>query len=241
MGVDVTIRPAGEFLVAEAGACPNPNCSEGFLDDGEVGSAWCSCVPALRGCEHFTKARIPQTFLMAVSRPEYTLPAARGVKGMAEVHDAVLATLEPNPTCDSARAFATLTGPPGAGKSWLLAHALRVATLDRGISGRYLNLLGFLGEVRRLGKRGAGKLLDALYEVDVLVLDELGRQRGEFGDGAVAELICRRYDGVKRTWLASNQHPNDQVDILGAHTVDRLTGAKVLDLRASSLRQRGGR
>lgn len=237
---EIIIKPSGPFLAADVGQCPEPECCEGTIwpaDGSRLRT--CSCLPLRKGCEQFSRARIPLAFHEAVRRPAYEPPDGRLRSELSLIHTAVLATLDPNPTFDPSRAFATITSQPGLGKSWLLAHALRTATIEHGRSGRYVNGRSLLAEMRRLGERGAGKLLDALHDVDVLVLDELGRQRTDFEAGAVAELISGRYDAVKPTWCATNLLLDEQVDIVGDHAVDRLMGAQVFHLRAKSMRQRG--
>lgn len=110
-----------------------------------------------------------------------------------------------------------LWGDTGAGKSHAAARSLRALVTSRGAVGRWVDVTDLLDEVRDT-YRGAdvseADVLRRLASVPVLVLDELGVQRGtrrlEFEATVVGALVQRRYSaGGLTTWVTSNASPEE--------------------------------
>src|SRR5690606_29167795 len=81
-----------------------------------------------------------------------------------------------------------VTGPVGVGKTYLLA-ALAKEFAERGHSVRFTDFFQLLGELRAgfsEGKADASQLMP-LIEVDVLIIDELGKGRNKDFDKTVLD------------------------------------------------------
>jgi DNA replication protein DnaC len=102
-----------------------------------------------------------------------------------------------------------LCGPYGAGKSHLAAataHAL--ATIGRGVT--YASVPDLLRFVRRgIGGNAADERLDALIQIDVLILDDLGAEYlTAWASEQLFVLLNARYLAEKATILTSNDRPH---------------------------------
>jgi DNA replication protein DnaC len=100
-----------------------------------------------------------------------------------------------------------LSGPPGSGKTHLLAAALAYLVLERGARCQYTEISLLYATIRRGfqdGKSG-GEIIQPLSEVEVLAIDELGKGRGSaFELETMDELIARRYNAERTTLFATN-------------------------------------
>ncbi len=99
-------------------------------------------------------------------------------------------------------------GPPGTGKTHLLAGMLRELALKKGIRGRYEEFFLLLSDIRDGFARGLSsrEWLDPLRSVDVLAIDEIGKggKNREFEQGVLDEIISVRYNAGKPTLFATN-------------------------------------
>jgi DNA replication protein DnaC len=100
-----------------------------------------------------------------------------------------------------------IAGPPGSGKTHLLAAALAYLVLERGARCQYTEISLLYATIRRgfqEGKSG-GEIIQPLSEVEVLAIDELGKGRGSpFELETMDELIARRYNAERTTLFATN-------------------------------------
>jgi len=105
---------------------------------------------------------------------------------------------------ENPQGFVTLSGPPGSGKTHILA-CMAAQMIDRGTSARYLSLIDlFDDERRRIGRQPVRELY-LLESADVLLVDELGAGIGtDFEKDIVHRLVARRYDEMKPTLFATN-------------------------------------
>jgi DNA replication protein DnaC len=113
--------------------------------------------------------------------------------------------------------FLTFMGPVGTGKTHLAVAALRRFILRHGMNGRFVDFSRFLGELRHSysAKTSEEGVLGPLRNVDVLLLDELGKGRteNEWQLEKLDELINSRYNTGKITLLTTNYlHGNDRYD-----------------------------
>ncbi len=102
-----------------------------------------------------------------------------------------------------------LQGRPGTGKTHLLVATLARMTLGRGLACRYIEISFLFADLKAAisdpRARATVDKIDALSEVDVLAIDELGKGRGSvFEEEVLDELIGRRYNNGKLTLFATN-------------------------------------
>ncbi len=88
-------------------------------------------------------------------------------------------------------------GRPGAGKTHLLVATLRYLALEKGVSGRYVEFMLLLSEIRAgfSANRSHMDILKPLLAVPVLAIDEL---------------VSRRYNSGLSTLFATNYFPEEQ-------------------------------
>jgi DNA replication protein DnaC len=104
-------------------------------------------------------------------------------------------------------------GRPGAGKTHLLVATLRYLALEKGFSGRYVEFMLLLSEIRAgfSANRSHMEILKPLLSVPVLAIDELGKERGtEWERSMLDELVSRRYNSGLSTLFATNYFPEEQ-------------------------------
>jgi DNA replication protein DnaC len=121
-----------------------------------------------------------------------------------------------------------VSGPPGSGKTHLLAAALARLTLERGARCQYTEISLLYATIRRgfqEGKSG-GEIIQPLSEVEVLAIDELGKGRGSpFELETMDELIARRYNAERTTLFATNYSLAPKSSRTGARTSEDLKSA----------------
>jgi DNA replication protein DnaC len=136
-----------------------------------------------------------------------------------------------------------LCGKPGTGKTHL-ATALCATLIERGFSACYRNTPGVLREIKDTWGRDSNKteqdVLQSLWGVDLLVLDEVGVQFGSETEARLLfEIIDGRYRNLRPTVVVTNLNLEQLGKILGARSLDRLVerGSKVVVFDWGSYRQ----
>lgn len=99
-----------------------------------------------------------------------------------------------------------ISGPVGVGKTYIMA-ALAKYFAEKGMSVRFTDFFQLLGDLRSgfsEGKADSSQLAP-LIEVDVLVIDEMGKGRGkDFEKTILDQLICGRYNQSKTIIASTN-------------------------------------
>lgn len=107
--------------------------------------------------------------------------------------------------------FITLFGPVGSGKTLLAVSALKMLIIEFGLSGKFVDFQFLLNQLKaeyEQNKSGE-ELLKKLRNVDILVIDELGKGRNEneWQLEKLDDLINSRYNAKKITILTTNYLP----------------------------------
>ena len=111
---------------------------------------------------------------------------------------------------------------PGCGKTTQLQAMVRRA-IELGWRARYIELPRLIGQLRAASAAERQRLLDELEGVDLLALDEFGRDlQVEWNASLTLDLLDRRYNSRRPTLLASNW------------TLDQVARVPGLDMRLES-------
>lgn len=161
-----------------------------------------------------------------------------------------------------------LSGPPGTGKTHLAVGVLAARhdrwlatyprpwwevegedgaiTIERrpSLEQRFVVVPSFLDDMRRaINYRDPADPLPALFDVDLLVLDDLGREKvTDWATERLYVLVNERYNRVRPTIVTTNYSPDELAQRGYDALVSRLVeGAGVVALTASDHRSQGGR
>lgn len=116
------------------------------------------------------------------------------------------------------------SGAPGTGKNHLAA-AIGNHLLGAGHSVLVVTIPDLMLRVRECYDDGQSEssLLNDLCNVDLLVLDEVGIQRGSSGEKVIInQVIDRRLSSMRPVGILTNLNHNELVATLGARVMDRL-------------------
>lgn len=100
-----------------------------------------------------------------------------------------------------------LWGDVGTGKTHLLAATIRILTLEKGFSARFVEFSHLLSEIREGFDQGRGEsaVLGPLTEIPILAIDELGKGRNnEWQLSIIDEIISKRYNRNLTTLFTTN-------------------------------------
>lgn len=206
-----------------------------FTKDGETFKVPCQCIgrcPDCRGsgfvapqgadrfarkthCRHlqlseaiarFERAGLPARFAEAAAKPfrhrdDAQLMALGAAMDLQKDFD----------TASDNRGL-VLHGPVGRGKTHLLAWLVRRLIFEKGATARFVEFSHLLSDLRASFDRGtpASQLVTKLVDVDVLVIDELGKGRcTEWEMTVVDELVSRRYNAGRAILASTNFSPGE--------------------------------
>jgi DNA replication protein DnaC len=136
-------------------------------------------------------------------------------------------------------------GAPGTGKTHLLAAIVRYLTLEKGVACRYVELMLLLSDIRSgiaAQNRGYLDILRPLTSAPVLVIDELGKERGtDWERSMLDELISRRFNSGLTTLFATNYFLEERhVPEAPGRIVNTKSAAFGRDAESQTLAQRVG-
>lgn len=100
-----------------------------------------------------------------------------------------------------------LMGPPGVGKTFLVAAFIHKLIFTSGVPAQFRDFFHLLAEIRSgySMNRPESELIQPLVDVEVLVIDELGKgRRTPFEQNILDALISQRYNDRKTTVFTSN-------------------------------------
>jgi DNA replication protein DnaC len=137
-----------------------------------------------------------------------------------------------------------LCGHPGTGKTHL-AIGILMHVMESGWTGRYSTVMDMLGRIKdtynRQSKETEEAVISELTSVDLLVIDEVGKQLDtNYETAQLFRIIDTRYREMKPIILVSNLRGSKFVEFVGAAVADRLrdNGGKVLSFDWGSHRGR---
>ena len=135
-------------------------------------------------------------------------------------------------------------GEKGTGKTHLACGIVR-HVVEKGGTAMYETVAGAVGRIRSTYSKGSSEterdVLDLFSRVDLLVLDEVGRQSDSAHDREMLfRILDLRYADLKPTVLASNLERKALYEFLGQALCDRLleAGGRFLNFDWASQRSR---
>jgi len=208
-------------------------CERGWIErvneSGSLRAARCDCYSSAIAAGRLNAARIPFSYFGAMS---LDLSAPSGSDGWREASAALArSTAEGD-------GLLTLIGPPGSGKSWLMANQLRRAAETRSVA--WLSTRSIHQTLKAFG--GLDVAIEHLLSVEVLAIDEIGYTRagrnGEtsFAMDVITQLLCDRLERGWLTWCTSNSAPDELAGDVGPAVYDRLRGGGVFVISGQSMR-----
>lgn len=212
----MTLRPPALTVVAERGVatarlaepdCPHCGGREGFVGTDEGGyEVWtpCVCKAAKGRAQLFNSAAIGSRFANATF-DSFQPKSAPQAQALQQVQD--FARMYP-----SVGRGLLLWGPVGTGKTHLMVALFRQLTLHKGVPCRFIDFGNLLNDIRRSFRtdRGDAAIVVPLVEVEVLLIDELGKGRAtEWELTVLDDLISRRYNAGRITLCTTNFEPRD--------------------------------
>ena len=120
-----------------------------------------------------------------------------------------------------------LTGSVGVGKTYILSGLAKSLALA-GFSVRFTDFFQLLGELKEAygNAQAAPVLLKPLQDVDVLVIDELGKGRNTEWELSIADsLISERYNGNKCIIASTNYSLKESPESAAQRQLDIYSGA----------------
>ena len=202
------IGTEGAFAKAVRCSCsvPCPDCSGSGFDfvqrDGSTVAVPCGCKNLDLRIGYYNQAQLPARFAQCfIEDLEETHSSQKEIK---------YALLRHRDEYEPGQPGYLLWGNPGVGKTHLLCGLVGFLTLERGLSSRYVDFMHLLHDLKKGYAEGRweSELVYPLLEVDVLVIDELGKGRNSEWELAVLdELISARYNAGRTIHGTSNYAP----------------------------------
>lgn len=164
----------------------------------------CACKRALGRAELFDRAQIGRRF--AGSTFSAYVPKSPGQnRALQQVQDFVL-------MYPQVKRGLLLWGPVGTGKTHLIVSMFRQLTLEKGVPCAFVDFGHLLNDIKRTfrGEQSEAELMVPLVQVELLLVDELGKGRvTDWEMGVLDDLISRRYNAGRTTLFTTNFDPTE--------------------------------
>jgi len=206
---DIVIRARGAHCVAELAMqdwqCPSCAGRGGTMKRDELGYEFyqpCPCERVKRRMALFNAANIGLRYQKATLESfEATTPEQQAARTVA--NDFTL-------MYPAVRGGLIFWGPVGTGKTHLMVGIFRELTLRKGVACRFVDYGNLLNDLKRAysSHQGDAAVMLPLVDVELLVIDELGKGRGtEWEETVLDDLISRRYNAGRVTLCTTNFEP----------------------------------
>ena len=159
----------------------------------------CDCRRLQRRIEAFNRARVPGLFAASSLQTFRLADASLGDAHQAAVQLVRTYPMEKRGMC--------LLGPVGVGKTHLVTAMVRELTLGKGVGCIFCDNLQLVQDLKLAYEKreGTADLLEPLANVEVLVIDDLGKGRGsEWEITILDDVISRRYNAGATTIVTTN-------------------------------------
>lgn len=204
-GTGVVIQPQGAHAHASVCDCSR-NCLEcrnsGYLYEkdaaGREVARICGCETRRVRTRHYNEAGVPAKYYDA------RLNESTQDRENHEAHSTLLGMAK-----DYTRGMAgiVLMGQPGTGKTWLVAGFIHELIFRHGVPTVFRDFFHLLADLRSGYSSGTpeSELINPLVDVEVLVVDELGKGRNTPWEQNILDvIISQRYNNQKTTLFTSN-------------------------------------
>jgi DNA replication protein DnaC len=191
----------------------------------------CSCGADPRRISALTGLQLPHKFLDK-SLANYSIYRAEQGRARARARRFVEEFVPGN----SGQRALLFCGPPGTGKTHLMAGMLRELASTKSVRGRYEEFFLLLSDIRDGFSRGLSsrEWLEPLRQVEVLAIDELGKggKNREWEQSVLDEIVSVRYNAGRPTLLATN-YPRAtadwefKADGAAAETLEQRVGPRI--------------
>lgn len=206
---DIVIRARGAHCVAELAIqdweCPRCSGRGGTMRRDEQGYEFyqpCPCERVRRRMGLFNAANIGLRYQKStLDSFEATTPEQKAARTVA--NDFTL-------MYPAVRGGLIFWGPVGTGKTHLMVGIFRELTLRKGVACRFVDYGNLLNDLKRAysSHQGDAAVMLPLVDVELLVIDELGKGRGtEWEETVLDDLISRRYNAGRVTLCTTNFEP----------------------------------
>ena len=241
---EVVIRARGAHCVAELAIhdwqCPNCAGRGGSMDRDEQGYEFyrpCPCELVRRRMGLFNAANIGVRYQKATLKSfEATTAEQQAARTVATDFTLMYPTV---------RGGLIFWGPVGTGKTHLVVGIFRELTLRKGVACRFVDYGNLLNDLKRSysSHQGDAAVMLPLVDVELLVIDELGKGRGtDWEETVLDDLISRRYNAGRVTLCTTNFEPRsareERAAVNPAYQIRR--NSSLADAAAPTLRDRVG-